>query len=66
MPAVTLTPTTARVMDGRKVMSEAPVVRSQAFQFTDGEARAAPDVVTGMISSRKLLYYVACDIDMPC
>ena len=35
------------------------MVRSRAFQLTAEEARAAPDVVTGMISYLMLLCYVA-------
>ena len=54
-PTVAPTSAKARVMDGRKVKSEAPVVRSRAFQLTAEEARAAPDVVTGMILS---LYFI--------
>ena len=44
-------PTALWIMDGRQGKAEAPVVRSRAFQLTTEEARAAPDVVTGMILS---------------
>ena len=55
-PAVAPTLATAWVMDGRNVKSEAPVLRSRAFQLTIEEPRVAPDVVTGMISY--LSFYV--------
>ena len=48
-------PATLRITDGRQGKAEAPVVRSRAFQLTTEEARAAPDVVTGMILS---LYFI--------
>ena len=50
-PAAAPTPATMRVTDGQKAKVEAPVVRSRTFQLTAEEARAAPDVVTGMVSS---------------
>ena len=40
----------------RQGKAEAPVVRSRAFQLTTEEARAAPDVVTGMILSLRFIY----------
>ena len=45
---VTPTPTTLRIIDGRQGKAEARVVKSRAFQMTIDEARATPDVVTGM------------------
>ena len=57
-------PATLRITDGRQGKAEAPVVRSRAFQLTAEEARAAPDVVTGMISSFYLLFFRCYDIDM--
>ena len=42
-------PVTLRITDGWQGKAEAPVVRSRAFQLTTEEARAAHDVVTGMI-----------------
>ena len=48
-------PATLRITDGRQAKAEAPVVRRRAFQLTTEEARAAPDVVTGMTSY--LCYY---------
>ena len=44
-------PATLRITDGRQGKAEAPVVRIRVFELTTEEARAAPDVVTGMISS---------------
>ena len=48
-------PSTLQITDGRQGKAEALVVRSRAFQLTTEEARAAPDVVTGMILS---LYFI--------
>lgn len=39
---------TFRITDDRQGKAEAPVVRSRAFQLTDEEARATPNVVTSM------------------
>ncbi|KAL7606504.1 uncharacterized protein LOC111918954 [Lactuca sativa] len=36
-----------RITDSRPVKVEAPTVKSRAFQLTNEEARAAPDVVAG-------------------
>ena len=55
VPVKALAPATLRITDGRQGKAEAPVVRSRAFQLTTEEARAAPDVVTGMTSY--LCYY---------
>nr|KAJ0213173.1 hypothetical protein LSAT_V11C400203150 [Lactuca sativa] len=41
------TPTTTRVVDGRKVKAEARVVRSRVFQLKSEEAHVAHNVVTG-------------------
>ena len=41
-------PTTLRIADGRQGGVETPVAKSRAFQMTTEEARATPDVVTGM------------------
>ena len=53
-------PATLRITDGRQGKAEAPVVRSRAFQLTTEEARAAPDVVTGMIPSLYLIFMMLC------
>ena len=41
-------PATLRITDGRQGRAEAPVAKSRAFQMIAEEARATPDVVTGM------------------
>ena len=41
-------PATLRITDGRQGRADAPVAKSRAFQMTAAEARATPDVVTGM------------------
>ena len=41
-------PATLRITDGRHGQGEAPMAKSRAFQMTAEEARATPDVVTGM------------------
>ena len=56
VPAAAQVTATARVIDGRKVKEDVPVVQSRAFQLTAEEARAAPDVVTGMILSLGVTY----------
>ncbi|XP_023754904.2 uncharacterized protein LOC111903358 [Lactuca sativa] len=43
-------PTIMRITDGCPAKVEAPAVKSRAFQLGTEEARAAPDVVTGMQS----------------
>ena len=44
-------PATLRITDGRQGRADAPVAKSRAFQMTAEEARATPDVVTGMYIS---------------
>ncbi|CAH1431388.1 unnamed protein product [Lactuca virosa] len=41
-------PATLRITDDRQGRAEAPVAKSRAFQMTAEDARATPDVVTGM------------------
>ena len=45
-----LRPATMRINDDCPFKVEAPTVKSRAFQLTVEEARATPDVVTGMWS----------------
>lgn len=42
------TPTTLWITNGIQGMAKAPNARVHAFEMTAEEARAAPDVVTGM------------------
>lgn len=46
--AMTPDPFTLRIVDGREGSTEAPVVRSRAFQLKTEEARVPPDVFVGM------------------
>ena len=41
-------PVTLHITDGRQGKADAPMVRSRAFQLSVEEARATPDVVTGL------------------
>lgn len=49
-------PATLRLTDSRQGKAEATLVRSRAFQLTTEEARAAPDVVMGMILTLSFIY----------
>ncbi|XP_052626854.1 uncharacterized protein LOC128133446 [Lactuca sativa] len=50
-PVAVPAPTTICLTDGWQGKTEAPVMRSRAFLLTTEEAGAAPDMVTGIISS---------------
>ena len=53
-------PATLRITDGRQGRVETPVAKSRAFQLTAEEARATPDVVTGMYFSLIYAFIIDC------
>ena len=59
------TPATLRITEGRQGKSDAPMVRSRAFQLTSKEVRASPDVVTVMFLLPSFFLYVSYDIYVP-
>ena len=58
-------PATLQITDGQQGKTDAPVVKSRAFQLTAEEAHVAPDVVTGMFLFSIFHYISVIDIYVP-